>query len=108
MLEARTGGAQAERNLRQFLDDLPDDPHVPRAYLALAEIAFKESPPDRNRVTAELTQVATEDSVTQEEKAPLEFFAATEQTNQPVPTISRLALALLLFGNRDWIGRTHV
>jgi tetratricopeptide (TPR) repeat protein len=91
MLEARTGGAQAERNLRQFLADFPNDPHVPRSHLALAEIAFKESPPDRSRVTAELTQVATEDSVTPEEKARLEFFAAADDSNQPVTTISRLA-----------------
>src|SRR5258707_3148861 len=91
MLEARTGGAQAERNLRQFLTDFSNDPHVPRAHLALAEIAFKESPPDRSRVTAELTQVATEDLVTQEEKARLEFFAAADDSNQPVTSISRLA-----------------
>jgi tetratricopeptide (TPR) repeat protein len=77
--------------LRQFLADFPNDPHVPRSHLALAEIAFKASPPDRSRVTAELTQVATEDSVTQEEKARLEFFAAADDSNQPVTTISRLA-----------------
>jgi thioredoxin-like negative regulator of GroEL len=91
MLEAKSDSALAERNLRQFLVDSPKDPLSPKAHLALAEIAFTESPPDRNRVTAELTQIATEDPVTQEEKARLEFFAAAEDSKQPVTAVSRLA-----------------
>ena len=91
MLEARTGSTQAERDLRQFLSDFPNDPHGARAHLALAEIAFRQSVPDRNRVTAELTQVATEDSATQEDKARLEFFAAADDGNRPITTIARLA-----------------
>ena len=91
MLEARTGSNQAERNLRQFLSDFPGDRHAPRTHLALAEIAFKESPPDRNRITTELTQVATEDPATQEEKARLEFFAAADDSNQAATAISHLA-----------------
>lgn len=91
MLEAKSDSALAERNLRQFLVDFPKDPLSPKAHLALAEIAFTESPPDRNRVAIELTQIATEDPVTQEEKARLEFFAAAEDSKQPVAVVSRLA-----------------
>jgi tetratricopeptide (TPR) repeat protein len=91
MLEAKSDSALAGRNLRQFLVDFPKDPLSPKAHLALAEIAFTESPQDRNRVVIELTQIATEDPVTQEEKARLEFFAAAEDSKQPVTAVSRLA-----------------
>jgi TolA-binding protein len=95
MLEAKTGSAIAEKNLHQFLVDFPNDPHRSRAHLALAEIAFTQSPPDRNRLKSELTQVSTDDSATQEEKARLEFFAAADDANQPIATVSRLALDFL-------------
>jgi tetratricopeptide (TPR) repeat protein len=91
MLEAKTGTALGEKSLRQFLTDFPDDPHKPQAHLALAEIAFSQSPSDRNRLKSELTQVATDDGSTQEEKARLEFFAAADDGNQPITTVSRLA-----------------
>ena len=91
MIEAKTGSALAEKNLRQFLVDFPEDPHRPRAHLALAEIAFTQSPSDRSRLKSELTQVSTDDSSTQEDKARLEFFAAADDANQPITTVSRLA-----------------
>ena len=91
MLEAKTGSEQAEKNLRQFLIDFPEDPHKPQAYLALAEIAFTQSPSDRGQLKSELIQVATDESSTQEEKARLEFFSAADDSNQPVTTVSRLA-----------------
>jgi tetratricopeptide (TPR) repeat protein len=91
MLEAKSGSAIAEKNLRQFLVDFPDDPHRSRAHLALAEIAFTQSPSDRSRLKAELTQVSTEDGATQEEKARLEFFATADDTSEPLVTVTRLA-----------------
>jgi tetratricopeptide (TPR) repeat protein len=91
MLEAKTGSSIAEENLRQFLVDFPDDSHRSRAHLALAEIAFTQSPSDHSRLKSELTLVAAGNSVTQEEKARLEFFAAAEDTNQSIATVSRLA-----------------
>jgi TolA-binding protein/thioredoxin-like negative regulator of GroEL len=91
MLEAKTDSAIAEKNLRQFLVDFPDDPHRSRAHLALAEIAFTQSPSDRTRLKSELIQVSTDDSATQEEKARLEFFAAADDASQPIATVSRLA-----------------
>jgi len=90
MSEAKTGTALGEKSLRQFLVDFPADPHKPQAHLALAEIAFSQSPSDRSRLKSELTQVATDDSSTQEEKARLEFFATADDGNQPITT-SRLA-----------------
>src|ERR1700678_887936 len=83
MLEAKTGTALGEKSLRQFLVDFPADPHKPQAHLALAEIAFSQSPSDRSRLKSELTQVATDDSSTQEEKARLEFFFTADMGNQP-------------------------
>ncbi|MBV8099651.1 MAG: tetratricopeptide repeat protein [Verrucomicrobia bacterium] len=91
MLEAKTGSAMAEKSLRQFLIDFPDDPHRSRAHLALAEIAFTQSPSNRSQLKSELTQVSTDDSATQEEKARLEFFAAADDASQPIATVSRLA-----------------
>jgi tetratricopeptide (TPR) repeat protein len=91
MLEARNGSPSAEKNLRQFLVDFPDDPHKPRAHLALAEIAFTQTPSDPSRLKSELVQVATDDSSTQEEKARLEFFAAADDSTQPIATVSHLA-----------------
>jgi tetratricopeptide (TPR) repeat protein len=91
MIEAKTGSAFAEKNLRQFLVDFPEDPHKPQVHLALAEIAFTQSPSDRSRLNSELTEVSTDDSVTQEEKARLEFFAAADDGHQPITTVSRLA-----------------
>ena len=91
MLQAKGGSAIAEKNLRQFLADFAEDPHRFRAHLALAEIAFTQSPSDRSRLKSELTQVATDDSPTQEEKARLEFFAAADDTNQPIANVSLLA-----------------
>jgi tetratricopeptide (TPR) repeat protein len=91
MLEAKTGSAVAEKNLRQFLVDFPDDSHRSRAHLALAEIAFTQSPSDHSQLKSELTKVATDDSVTQEEKARLEFFAAADDANQPIATVFHLA-----------------
>jgi tetratricopeptide (TPR) repeat protein len=91
MLEAKTGSPIAEKNLRKFLVDFPDDSHRSRAHLALAEIAFTQSPSDHSRLKSELTQVAAGDSVTQEEKARLEFSAAADDTNQSIATVSRLA-----------------
>ena len=91
MLEAKTGTALGEKSLRQFLVDFPADPHKPQAHLALAEIAFSQSPSDRSRLKSELTQVATDDSSTQEEKARLEFFSTADDGNQPITTVSRLA-----------------
>jgi tetratricopeptide (TPR) repeat protein len=91
MLQAKAGSPSAEKNLRQFLLDFPEDPHKPQAHLALAEIAFTESPSDRNRLESELTQVATDDGSTQEEKARLEFFAAANDGTQPIATVSHLA-----------------
>ena len=91
MIEAKTGSASAEKNLRQFLVDFPEDPYKPQVHLALAEIAFTQSPSDRSRLKSELTEVSTDDSVTQEEKARLEFFAATEDQHQPITAVSRLA-----------------
>jgi len=90
MLEAKNGSAIAEKNLRQFLVDFPEDSHRSRAHLALAEIAFTQSPSDHSRLKSELTQVAADDSVTQEEKARLEFFAAADDANQSIATVSRL------------------
>jgi len=91
MLEAKTGSAIAEKNLHQFLAGFPDDPHRSRAHLALAEIAFTQSPADRSLLKSELTHVSTDDTATQEEKARLEFFAAADDANQPITTVSRLA-----------------
>jgi tetratricopeptide (TPR) repeat protein len=91
MIEAKTGSALAEKNLRQFLVDFPDDPHRSRAHLALAEIAFTQSPSDRSRLKSELTQVSTDDSSIQEEKARLEFFAAADDANQSITTVAHLA-----------------
>jgi tetratricopeptide (TPR) repeat protein len=95
MIEAKTGSGLAEKSLRRFLVDFPKDPHGPKVHLALAEIAFTESPSDRARLAAELTQVASDDSATQEEKARLEFFAAADDSSQPVSTAARLAQEFL-------------
>jgi tetratricopeptide (TPR) repeat protein len=91
MLEAKTDSALAEKSLRQFLIDFPEDPHKPQAHLALAEIAFTQSPSDRSRLESELIQVATDDGSTQEEKARLQFFASANDSNQPITAVSRLA-----------------
>jgi len=91
MMEAKTGSGSAEKSLHQFLTSYPADSHAPRAHLALAEIAFTESPPDRNRLRAELTQVVSDDSTTQEQKARLEFFAAADDSSQSIAAVSRLA-----------------
>jgi tetratricopeptide (TPR) repeat protein len=91
MLEAKTDSTLAEKSFRQFLVDFPEDPHKPQAHLALAEIAFTQSPSDRSRLRSELIQVATDESSTQEEKARLEFFAAANDSNQPITAVSRLA-----------------
>ena len=91
MAEAKTGNGSAEKSLQHFLTSFPADPHAARAHLALAEIAFTESPPDRPRLQAELTQVVSDDLATQEQKDRLVFFAAADDSSQSITAVSRLA-----------------
>ena len=91
ILEAKTGSSSAEKSLRQFLSDFPKDAHVPKVHLALAEIAFTESPPDEVRVRSELTQVVANDRQTEEQKARLDFFALADDPGQPISVVAHSA-----------------
>ena len=91
MLQAKTGDKVARDSFHHFLVDFPQDPQVPKAHLALAELAFTQSPPDRTRVTSQLAQVSTTDPQTNEQKALLEFFTRADDRNEQISAIAQLA-----------------
>jgi tetratricopeptide (TPR) repeat protein len=91
MLQAKTGDKLAGDSFHHFLVDFPNDSQVPKAHLALAELAFTQSPSDRTRVISQLAKVDTTDPQTNEQKALLEFFTRADDSNEQISSIAQLA-----------------
>jgi tetratricopeptide (TPR) repeat protein len=91
MVQAKTGDKLARDSFHRFLVDFSNDSQVPKAHLALAELAFTQSPPDRTRVISQLAQVNTTDPQTNEQKALLEFFTKADDRNEQISDIAQLA-----------------